>query len=124
MTKQLLVVENLDINFELHEKTVHAVRNVSFKVAEGETLALVVNDLFPEGGDLSQALFWSGLRPMTPDSTPLIGRTRFENLFLNTGHGTLGWTMSLGSAKLTADIVSGKDTEIRSDDLSLSRYQA
>ena len=124
MTKQLLVVENLDINFELHEKTVHAVRNVSFKVAEGETLALVVNDLFPEGGDLNQALFWSGLRPMTPDSTPLIGRTRFENLFLNTGHGTLGWTMSLGSAKLTADIVSGKDTEIRSDDLSLSRYQA
>lgn len=89
-----------------------------------ETLALVVNDLFPEGGDLSQALFWSGLRPMTPDSTPLIGRTRFDNLFLNTGHGTLGWTMSLGSAKLTADIVSGKDTEIRSDDLSLSRYQA
>ena len=89
-----------------------------------ETLALVVNDLFPEGGDLSQALFWSGLRPMTPDSTPLIGRTRFENLFLNTGHGTLGWTMSLGSAKLTADIVSGKDTEIRSDDLSLLRYQA
>lgn len=89
-----------------------------------ETLALVVNDLFPEGGDLSQASFWSGLRPMTPDSTPLIGRTRFDNLFLNTGHGTLGWTMSLGSAKLTADIVSGKDTEIRSDDLSLSRYQA
>jgi D-amino acid dehydrogenase small subunit len=61
---------------------------------------------------------------MTPDSTPLIGCTRFDNLFLNTGHGTLGWTMSLGSAKLTADIVSGKDTEIRSDDLSLSRYQA
>ncbi|MBG8836458.1 D-amino acid dehydrogenase [Neisseria meningitidis] len=89
-----------------------------------ETLALVVNDLFPEGGDLSQASFWSGLRPMTPDSTPLIGRTRFDNLFLNTGHGTLGWTMSLGSAKLTADIVSGKDTEIRIDDLSLSRYQA
>ncbi|MGN6854927.1 FAD-dependent oxidoreductase, partial [Neisseria sp. P0018.S001] len=71
---------------------------------------------------LNQALFWSGLRPMTPDSTPLIGRTRFDNLFLNTGHGTLGWTMSLGSAKLTADIVCGKDTEIRSDDLSLSRY--
>ena len=89
-----------------------------------ETLALVVNDLFPEGGDLNQALFWSGLRPMTPDSTPLIGRTRFDNLFLNTGHGTLGWTMSLGSAKLTADIVCGKDTEIRSDDLSLSRYQS
>ena len=86
------------------------------------TLALVVNDLFPGGGDLQQAEFWSGLRPMTPDSTPLIGKTPLENLFLNTGHGTLGWTMSLGSAKLTADIVCGKETEIGSDDLGLSRY--
>ena len=86
------------------------------------TLALVVNDLFPGGGDLQQAEFWSGLRPMTPDSTPLIGKTPLENLFLNTGHGTLGWTMSLGSAKLAADIVCGKETEIRSDDLGLSRY--
>ena len=86
------------------------------------TLALVVNDLFPGGGDLQQAEFWSGLRPMTPDSTPLIGKTPLENLFLNTGHGTLGWTMSLGSAKLTADVVCGKETEIGSDDLGLSRY--
>ena len=88
-----------------------------------ETLALVVNDLYPQGGDLSQAEFWSGLRPMTPDSTPIIGATRFENLFLNTGHGTLGWTMSLGSAKITADLVCGVAPEVRSDDLSLSRYR-
>ena len=87
-----------------------------------ETLELVVQDLFPHGGDVRQATFWSGLRPMTPDSTPIIGASAWENLTLNTGHGTLGWTMSLGSGKLAADIVSQTPTEIRSDDLGLCRY--
>ncbi|MGK3623918.1 D-amino acid dehydrogenase, partial [Acinetobacter sp. A11] len=59
------------------------------------TLQMVTQDLFP-GGDMAQASFWTGLRPMTPDSTPIIGATRFKNLFLNTGHGTLGWTMACG----------------------------
>ena len=87
-----------------------------------ETLELVVQDLFPHGGDVRQATFWSGLRPMTPDSTPIIGASAWENLTLNTGHGTLGWTMSLGSGKLAADMVSQTPTEIRSDDLGLCRY--
>ena len=87
-----------------------------------ETLELVVQDLFPHGGDVHQATFWSGLRPMTPDSTPIIGASAWENLTLNTGHGTLGWTMSLGSGKLAADMVSQTPTEIRSDDLGLCRY--
>ena len=87
-----------------------------------ETLELVVNDLFPGSGDLSKASFWTGLRPMTPDSTPIIGKSVYENLTLNTGHGTLGWTMSLGSGKITADIVSGVTPEIKVDDLALSRY--
>lgn len=87
-----------------------------------ETLELVVQDLFPHGGDVRQATFWSGLRPMTPDSTPIIGASAWENLTLNTGHGTLGWTMSLGSGKLAADMVSQTPTEIRSDDLGLYRY--
>ncbi len=63
------------------------------------TLEMVTQDLFP-GGNLAEASFWTGLRPMTPDSTPIIGATRFKNLFLNTGHGTLGWTMACGSGKL------------------------
>lgn len=88
-----------------------------------ETLELVVNDLFPRSGDLQRAAFWSGLRPMTPDSTPIVGATRFENLFVNTGHGTLGWTMSLGSAKIAADLMCGLTPEIRSGDLGLSRYR-
>lgn len=88
-----------------------------------ETLALVVQGLFPQGGDVNRAEFWSGLRPMTPDSTPIIGASGWDNLTLNTGHGTLGWTMSLGSGKLAADIVSQTPTEIRSDDLGIHRYR-
>ncbi|ASP38688.1 D-amino acid dehydrogenase small subunit [Bacterioplanes sanyensis] len=83
----------------------------------------VVNDLFPGAGDTSAAEFWTGLRPMTPDGTPIIGPTHLHNLFLNTGHGTLGWTMSMGSAKVLADVISQRQTDIDADDLSIQRYQ-
>jgi D-amino-acid dehydrogenase len=86
------------------------------------TLEYVVNDLFPGCGALADATFWTGLRPMTPDSTPIVGRSPYDNLFLNTGHGTLGWTMSCGSSKLIADMVMGHDPEIRTDGLGFSRY--
>ena len=86
-----------------------------------ETLEKVVTDLFP-GGDLKQASFWTGLRPMTPDSTPIIGPTSIDNLYLNTGHGTLGWTMACGSSNLIADQIIGQRPEINTDGLSLSRY--
>jgi Glycine/D-amino acid oxidases (deaminating) len=85
------------------------------------TLEHSVTDLFP-GGDVSRASFWSGLRPMTPDGTPVIGPTRIAGLFLNTGHGTLGWTMSAGSARLISDLVSGKKPEIDATDLAVARY--
>lgn len=87
-----------------------------------ETLAHSVSDLFPRGGDLAQASFWTGLRPMTPDGTPVVGPTRYANLFLNTGHGTLGWTMACGSGRLLADLVTGRAPEIAHDDLALTRY--
>jgi D-amino-acid dehydrogenase len=86
------------------------------------TLEMVVNDLFPGAGDTSAASFWTGLRPMTPDGTPIVGRTPLGNLFLNTGHGTLGWTMSCGSAQMLADLMSAKRPAIPFDDLSVSRY--
>ncbi|WP_020653090.1 D-amino acid dehydrogenase [Massilia niastensis] len=86
------------------------------------TLELVVNDLFPGGGDTARASFWTGLRPMTPDSTPVVGATPLANLYLNTGHGTLGWTMAAGSASVIADLVSGKAPAIRADDLAVFRY--
>jgi D-amino-acid dehydrogenase len=90
--------------------------------ARRDTLEMCVNDLFPGGGDTSKATFWTGLRPMTPDGTPIVGGTAIPNLYLNTGHGTLGWTMSCGSAQLLADLVSGKQPAIRYDDLNVSRY--
>lgn len=71
-----------------------------------------VEQLFPGAGHTEQAQFWTGLRPATPSNVPLIGRTHLPNLFLNTGHGTLGWTHSCGSGKALADIVSGRVPEV------------
>ncbi|MBM97138.1 MAG: D-amino acid dehydrogenase small subunit [Oceanospirillaceae bacterium] len=82
----------------------------------------VVSDLFPEGGDLDNAEFWTGLRPMTPDSLPVLGKTPFDNLFLNTGHGTLGWTLSQASGKLVSDIINERQTELDVTGLTLERY--
>ena len=87
-----------------------------------ETLAQVTDELFPGSGDTAQAEYWSGLRPVTHDSTPIIGATRFDNLFTNTGHGTLGWTMALGSGKITADLITQGKAEVRTDDLGMARY--
>ena len=87
-----------------------------------ETLEMVVNDLFPGAGDTAKASFWTGLRPMTPDGTPVVGRTSMKNLFINTGHGTLGWTMSCGSAQLLADLMSAKRPAIPHEDLGAARY--
>lgn len=87
-----------------------------------ETLKMVVQDLYQGGGDIAQAQFWTGLRPMTPDGTPIVGPTAYGNLYLNTGHGTLGWTMACGVGKLLADLISGNTPEIASDDLSVFRY--
>ncbi|PZX30753.1 D-amino acid dehydrogenase subunit [Cupriavidus phytorum] len=94
----------------------------SLDPAKRRTLEHVVTDLFPGAGDVSQATFWTGLRPMTPDGTPIVGPTQVRGLWLNTGHGTLGWTMACGSGKLLSDLVSGKSPAIRADDLSVGRY--
>jgi D-amino-acid dehydrogenase len=90
--------------------------------ARRRTLEHSVTDLFP-GGDVTKANYWCGLRPMTPDGTPVIGATKIRNLFLNTGHGTLGWTMSTGSARVLTDIVSGRKADIDAGDLALARYR-
>jgi D-amino-acid dehydrogenase len=96
--------------------------NLALNPRRRETLEMVLGDLFPKGGDIGAARFWAGLRPMTPDGTPIIGATRYSNLFLNTGHGTLGWTMAAGSGKLLADLICGVQPEIVADGLSLDRY--
>jgi D-amino-acid dehydrogenase len=91
-------------------------------LARRRTLELSVMDLFP-GGNPKTASLWSGLRPMTPDGPPIIGPTKIRNLFLDTGHGTLGWTMSCGSARIIADLISGRRPDIETVDLELSRYR-
>jgi D-amino-acid dehydrogenase len=69
-------------------------------------------ELFPGAGDMARAQFWTGLRPATPSNVPYIGGTRYPNLYLNTGHGTLGWTHACGSGRALADLVSGREPEI------------
>ncbi len=86
------------------------------------TLEMVVDDVFPGARQPGQLEFWAGLRPKTPDSTPIIGATPIKGLYLNTGHGTLGWTMSCGSGRLLADIISGRTPDIQHQDLSVYRY--
>ena len=86
------------------------------------TLEMITADLYPQGGDLAQAEFWTGLRPATPDGTPIVGATAFRNLFLNTGHGTLGWTMACGSGRLLADLIGNKRPQISAEGLDISRY--
>ena len=90
--------------------------------ARRATLDYSLTELFPRGGDLAKATFWSGLRPMTPDGPPVIGGTRYGNLHLNTGHGTLGWTMACGSGRVLADLLSGRKPEIDVSELSIDRY--
>ncbi|HBS78502.1 MAG TPA: D-amino acid dehydrogenase, partial [Pseudomonas sp.] len=82
--------------------------DLSLNPRRRETLEMVVGDLFPQGGDPSTAELWTGLRPATPDGTPIIGGTSYRNLYLNTGHGTLGWTMACGSGRLLADMLARK----------------
>jgi D-amino-acid dehydrogenase len=89
-----------------------------------DTLVRSVGSLFPGAGDLAGASFWSGLRPMTPDSTPVVGATPIKGLWLNTGHGTLGWTMACGSARVLGDLIDGRTPAIETADLSIARYSA
>jgi len=96
--------------------------DLSLNPRRRETLEMVVGDLFPQGGDPTAAELWTGLRPATPDGTPIIGGTHYRNLYLNTGHGTLGWTMACGSGRLLADLLAKKRTQISTDGLDISRY--
>ncbi|MFC5301168.1 D-amino acid dehydrogenase [Azospira restricta] len=98
--------------------------DLNLNASRRKTLEFVVSDLFPKGGDVAGAEFWTGLRPMTPDGTPIVGKTRYPNLFLSTGHGTLGWTMAAGTGRVMADLISGRPPEIDIEDLGVARYHA
>ena len=83
-----------------------------------ETMFASARELFPDGADYSQPDYWAGLRPMTPSTTPLFGRAKYDNLFLNTGHGHIGWTMSCGSGRVIADLIAGRDPKVNLDGMT------
>lgn len=77
-----------------------------------EAITRRTRELFPEACDYANPAYWAGLRPLTPSNVPYIGKSKFSNLFLNTGHGSLGWTMGCGSGRAIADIISGKQPDV------------
>jgi D-amino-acid dehydrogenase len=86
--------------------------STDLNVVRCEALIRRVREMFPGAADYEHPTFWAGLRPSTPSNVPLIGGTRYRNLYVNTGHGTLGWTMGCGSGKLLADVLSGREPEV------------
>lgn len=86
------------------------------------TLKRMIGELFPKAGRVEVGRQWACLRPSTPKGTPLLGETGYRNLYLNTGHGTLGWTLSCGSAKIVADIVNGSKVDFDLTGLTLVKY--
>ncbi|WP_264167171.1 D-amino acid dehydrogenase [Burkholderia seminalis] len=88
-----------------------------------DTLMKVLDDWFPAAADRASARFWVGRRPMTPDGPPLLGASGIDGLWLNVGHGSTGWAMSMGSGKLLADLVTGHEPEIDLSGLTLARYR-
>ena len=96
--------------------------SLALREARRATLEHVVTDLFPQGGDVAKASFWCGLRPMTPDGTPIVGPTPLDNLLLATGHGTLGWTMAAGTGRVIADLIAGRKPDIDIEGLTMARY--
>lgn len=96
--------------------------DASVTPARAESVLNLAMKMFPGCGDPATAKLWAGLRPLTPDCVPIIGRTPFKNLYLNTGHGTLGWTLGAGSGRIAADIVSGAAPEIETADYGVERF--
>ena len=97
--------------------------SLALREARRKTLNHVLTDLFPRAGNVARGEFWTGLRPMTPDGTPVVGGSPYPNLYLATGHGTLGWTMAAGTGRVMADLISGKPTEISLEGLTVERYR-
>ncbi|KWF14993.1 amino acid dehydrogenase [Burkholderia cenocepacia] len=97
-------------------------RHAALRQQALDTLMKVLDDWFPHAADRASARFWVGRRPMTPDGPPLLGASGIDGLWLNVGHGSTGWAMSMGSGKVVADLVTGRAPEIDLAGLTLARY--
>jgi D-amino-acid dehydrogenase len=96
--------------------------DTSYSPANFAKILRVAHELFDGGIDVAKAFFWACLRPASPDGPPIIGATPVANLWLNTGHGYLGWTMSCGSAKILSDLIAGRSPEIDASPYRFSRF--
>ena len=96
--------------------------DIEMNEERAKSIRSVAQSLFPNAGDYTKAEFWTGIRPITPDCVPIIGPTKFENLFLNTGHGSLGWTMCASSGRVLSDIIIGRVPEIDISDIGINRF--
>jgi D-amino-acid dehydrogenase len=93
--------------------------DTSHQPADFRSMLGALRDLYPNAGDFSRPSYWACLRPMTPDGPPIVGRGRYRNLYYDTGHGHMGWTMSCGTARITADLIAGRAPEVPLDGLTL-----
>ena len=118
--KYLIAWSRLGDRLRVTAKADFAGYDRSHSVADFAHMLRTIKRLFPDGADYPQAVQWAGLRPMTPKGTPILGATPMRNLFLNTGHGHIGWTMSLGSARIVADVIAGRAPAIEMTGLGLA----
>ncbi len=113
----LVAISNFGDRLRVTATAEFAGYDTSHKPSDFAFMKRVTEELYPDGADYERAEMWAGLRPMTPTNLPLFGRRRYGNLYLNTGHGHIGWTMSHGSARITADLIAGRRPAIAMDGL-------
>jgi D-amino-acid dehydrogenase len=96
--------------------------DTDYEAKDFAVMLRIARELFPNAGAFDRPSYWACLRPMTPDGPPIIGGTRYKNLWLNTGHGHMGWTMACGSARIVADLIQGKEPDIDIRGFRPARY--
>jgi len=113
-TDRLVAVSTFGNRLRITSSAVFDGFNKSHKPQDFAAILRLAQEVFPNAADYSKATYWAGLRPMTPSSKPVLGASKLRNLFLNVGHGHLGWTLSCGTGKIVADIVNGQspDTDV------------
>src|SRR5690606_27462462 len=110
--QNLVAWSRLGDRLRLTAKAIFAGYDTSHKPSDFAHMMKVAQELFPDGGDFGRPIYWAGLRPMTPGGAPILGQGRHKNLWFNTGQGHMGWTMSFGSSRITADLIAGRKPEI------------
>ncbi len=117
---RLVVISPLGKRFRITATAEFAGYDTSFRREDFDSMLRTAHDLFPSAADYAELTHWAGLRPMTPQGTPILGRGRLENLYFNTGHGSMGWTLACGSARVTADLIAGRKPAVALDGMTLT----